>query len=660
MRIMLTSGAYEARSIIAEAQRSINLYPERNPEDAPVPFTHYPTPGTDLLILGTGSPARATYRASNGDLYYVVGTNVYYVDNLFNRTLLGNITYGTTPASLADNGLVIVIVDGSTNGWVIDMATRDFGSIPTSAAGPFYGSPRVDYLDTFMLFSRPGTNQWYISLSEATFDMFTSVFGAILTASTVGGTGYTDGTYTNIALSGGSGGGATGTLTISGGIVTNVLPVDAGEGYAIGDTLTASGIGGGTGFSYQVETIGGAFDSLDIASKNGYPDPIVALIVMHREIWLIGELTCEIWYNSGAADFTFQAMPGAFVEHGSNATYALCAQDLSVYWLSLDKQGRAIFMRGAEYQALRISTHAIENEWATYPTTQDAISFVYQQEGHTFIFAVFPSGNATWVYDQAAQLWHQRAWTDNDGNLNRHRANCVANAYNTTVVGDWQNGNLYEFDLEEFTDDVDGNGLNEDGSYPISCIRSFPHEVADGKRVSYKQFAADIQVGTDTGSLDSSSSAIGQITSGTRAGGTGYTNGTYTNHALTGGSGVGATATLVVAGGIVTSLALVETGQDYIIGDVLSATGIGSGTGFSYTINTITSPPAIALRWSDNRGASYGNKVEQSLGAAGEYLTQPSWNRLGIARDRVFELSWSCPARTALNGAWADVTPAAT
>jgi hypothetical protein len=577
MRIMLNSGAYEARSIIANAQRCINLFPERNSEDAPVPFTHYATPGLDLLILGTGSQARATYRASNGDFYNVIGSAVYYIDSNFNRTLLGNITYGTTPVSLSDNGLVIVIVDGSTNGWVIDMATHAFGTIPTASGGPFFGSPRVDYLDTFLLFSRPGTNQWYISLSEANFAMFTSLFGAILTASTVGGTGYTDGTYTNIALSGGSGGGATGTLTILGGIVTKVLPVNAGVGYAIGDTLTATGIGGGTGFAYQVETIGGAFDALDIATKNGSPDPIVALIVMHREVWLIGQLTTEIWYNSGAADFTFQAMPGAFVEHGSDATYALCAQDLSVYWLSLDRQGRAIFMRGAEYQALRISTHAIENEWATYPTTQDAISFVYQQEGHTFVFVVFPSGNATWVYDQAAQLWHQRAWTDNDGNLNRHRANCVANVYNTTVVGDWQNGNLYKFDMNQFTDDMDGNGLNTDGSYPISCIRSFPHELNDGKRVTYGRFAADIQVGTDVGVLDSS---------------------------------------------------------------------------------TPTSPPVISLRWSDNRGASYGNKVEQSLGAAGQYLTQPSWGRLGIARDRIFELSWSCPTMTALNGAFVDITPA--
>ncbi len=52
MRVPLISGAYEARSIIANAQRCINLYQEKNQEDSPVPVTHYLTPG---LILMAGS-----------------------------------------------------------------------------------------------------------------------------------------------------------------------------------------------------------------------------------------------------------------------------------------------------------------------------------------------------------------------------------------------------------------------------------------------------------------------------------------------------------------------------------------------------------------------------------------------------------------------------
>jgi hypothetical protein len=66
----------------------------------------------------------------------------------------------------------------------------------------------------------------------------------------------------------------------------------------------------------------------------------------------------------------------------------------------------------------------------------------------------------------------------------------------------------------------------------------------------------------------------------------------------------------------------------------------------------------VFIDWSDDRGHSYGNPVGQSMGATGEYRTSLQWQRLGYARDRVFRIFWSVPTRTALQGAWIDVTPA--
>jgi hypothetical protein len=67
--------------------------------------------------------------------------------------------------------------------------------------------------------------------------------------------------------------------------------------------------------------------------------------------------------------------------------------------------------------------------------------------------------------------------------------------------------------------------------------------------------------------------------------------------------------------------------------------------------------PQISLSWSNNRGRSYGNPIMQSMGMLGDYLAVPSWNRLGMARDRVFKLSWSTDVITALNGAFIDARP---
>jgi len=65
--------------------------------------------------------------------------------------------------------------------------------------------------------------------------------------------------------------------------------------------------------------------------------------------------------------------------------------------------------------------------------------------------------------------------------------------------------------------------------------------------------------------------------------GTSYTNGTYTNQALTGGSGSGATATIVVSGGAVTSVTIFNKGTDYVVGDTLSAS-IPAGSGLVITV----------------------------------------------------------------------------
>jgi hypothetical protein len=62
------------------------------------------------------------------------------------------------------------------------------------------------------------------------------------------GSGYTDGTYTNVAMTGGTGTGAQATITVAGGIVTAVVITANGTGYTVGDQLTYALPGGGSNF----------------------------------------------------------------------------------------------------------------------------------------------------------------------------------------------------------------------------------------------------------------------------------------------------------------------------------------------------------------------------------------------------------------------------
>jgi hypothetical protein len=72
---------------------------------------------------------------------------------------------------------------------------------------------------------------------------------------------------------------------------------------------------------------------------------------------------------------------------------------------------------------------------------------------------------------------------------------------------------------------------------------------------------------------------------GGSSGGSGYTNGTYNNVPLTGGSGTGILATVTVSGGAVTAVDLVFSGTGYVTGDLLSANAAnigGTGSGFIF------------------------------------------------------------------------------
>jgi len=477
---------YEARSVIASAQRCVNLYPEKNPEDSPFPVTHQLTPGLTQLIAGTGFEHRCAYTATNGNFYEVIGNKVYATTSGWSRTLLGTIDSDSGIVSMSDNSLAILIVDGSANGWCIKMSDNSFATI-SGQDGAFYGGNRVDCIDTFFLLNRPNTNQWYISLSNVTFENLTGT----------------------------------------------VSP----------DTTAA------------------AFDPLDIAAKVGNPDNVVGVIAMHREAWLIGTETTEVWYDAGNPQFSFAELPGVFIEHGCVAPYSICRQDLSIYWLSKDRQGQTIVLNGNQYTAHRISTHAIEQKISSYATISDAIGFTYQQLGHTFYVLIFPTANATWVFDIAENLWHERTWTDNSGQENRIRPNTCAPAYGTIVVGDWETGALYQWNLNNYTD----NGQ------PIVRRRGWPGIQVNNRRVEFSRLVLDMDVGEIQ--------------------------------------------------------------------------------------NTLTSnEPQISLRYSDNRGKTWGNPRVYGLGSTGEFNRSIMFPQLGQARNRVFEVFWSVPAFTALNGGdvWAE------
>ena len=345
---------------------------------------------------------------------------------------------------------------------------------------------------------------------------------------------------------------------------------------------------------------GTSIDPLEFASTEGSPDGLVAVASNFREVWAFGTNSIEVWYDSGAADFPLQRIQGAFNELGCAAPYSVAKMDNGLFWLGRDRRGQGIVYRANGYAGVRISTHAVEWQIQQYGDLTDAIGYTYQQDGHSFYVLVFPLANTTWVYDAATQAWHERAGFAN-GQFTRHRGNCQTAFNNQIVIGDYQNGRIYAFDLDDFSD----NGSTQKW---LRSWRALPTGTNTLKRTTQHTLQLDCESGVGLNNTITFENTYLQAE-----------NGNF----------------------------LITESNDYLITA-------------QEAINTQGRDPQVMLRFSDDGGHTWSNEHWKSMGKIGEYYKRVIWRRLGMTvklRDRVYELSGTDPVKITIMGAELILSP---
>jgi hypothetical protein len=240
----------------------------------------------------------------------------------------------------------------------------------------------------------------------------------------------------------------------------------------------------GTGRIQITDLYNTNFDALDFATAEGSPDNLTAVVSDGQNLYLPGDRTTEVFYNSGDASFPFERHQGALINVGIAAGFTLQLLQGGVYWLGQDASGRGVVYRAQGFQPQRISTHAIETVIAGLGDLSEARAWVYQQSGHAFYVLNLPGASTTWVFDAATNLWHERA-SLTYGEFGRHRADWHAYAYDTHVVGDFETGALYA--LESATLD--------EGTLPLLRERTAPYVSKENKRIFHHSFQLDMETG---------------------------------------------------------------------------------------------------------------------------------------------------------------------
>ena len=283
-------------------------------------------------------------------------------------------------------------------------------------------------------------------------------------------------------------------------------------------------------------------DALDFASAESTPDDVVAHLVDHRELWLLGETTTEVWFNSGAADFPFARNNGASVEVGCAAKHSAQKIDSGLMWVGRDRNGSGMVYRSNGYQAVRVSSVAVEEALQGSTDLSAARAWVYQQNGQTFYVLTAPGLSSSWVYEVSTGTWHERAELV-AGDFAQWRGVCHTYAHGKHLVGD-DAGNVYEM----------ASRFNSFAGGVIRRTRISPNQATPARD---RQFFGEFVMDCTTG-------------------------------------------------------------------------GAAQGT-----------EPVVELSWSDDGGYRWGNPVQRSVGAVGEFLPRVIWHRLGNARDRVWRVDFT-------------------
>ena len=642
--------SYTAPSIYQDDQECINWRPEVDPtktqgERGVVAL--YPTPGLKFLTtLEAGEPVRGLRTISSGgsQLIAVCGQYVYAVAYNAASAIIGQLLTTTGPVSITDNGIYVYIVDGANRySWLIDSpdTTTFTGTISgttltvtnltagtVSIGSQVYG---VGVLQGTIITAGSGST-WTVNNSQ---NIASEVFNtdppaAIFTGSIASAGSPVVVTLTVSAVA--SGTISIGTTIIGAGIPTGTIITALGTGTGSTGTYILSGtsltVSSETMYAHQFTVLpatDGAFEggtvvdvndnyfiysrpdsqqfavsdllspitrALSFGSKFTSPDNLVSLIANNGQVYLLGEKSTEVWNDQGTFPLAYQRIPGSSTQQGIVAPYSVARIGNSFCYVSQNIRGlnQIVLMNG--YTPERISTHAVENTLLDQYTS-DAVAYTYQLEGHEVYVVNFPTIDITWAYDFTTSLWHKWLWVDDNNIYHRHRSNCAAVFQGIVVVGDWENGNLYQLDQAVYTD----NGGE------IRRLRRAPHLVADLQRQYFDELQIQFQPGVGTGGFSRDRNT--------------YLGSPYTiplNDPLR-----------------------LELQQIYVL-----------GYAGQIRPNDVLYNPKAMLRWSNDGGSTWSKEYWQDIGQQGQYRHRAMWRRLGMARDRIFEVVVTDPIKAVI------------
>ena len=522
-------------------------------------------------------------------------------------------THGTT---MSEDSTITVAAGAVGNGGsgmlaTVVVSSGAVTSVTITTQGTNYGLNNVLLVDDSTVGGGGGSNfQYTLSSSNTGISSVTNI--------SLSGAGYTIGDVLSVddATVGGGGGSSFNYTVTNVGFITGLAVNLPGAAYEASDTLILGPVGGegavqGTGFAATIATISSTkqleMDQLGLLTLGPTIGDQLALepngtITAKTTTGTVGDETVTTrWSISPAGATVITTLSG------TSATFsgALAAQSTSTF------TGLATFNGGITTAGV---TTLVQTSALFADGTNSAPSIAFDNSTSTGIFR--SSANVIGISNSGTEKYRFSADTFDapaiqvDGTLgNTAPFFKVDPAVNKVFIGPATN-----FLSLDNTNTLKSDGSNVaiplnfetkgSGNFVFKGGTDVDFSITDGTSEKFKieTSTGDLTIGgnLNAGQLrirdnvvannsSTASRAFGQIASlSVTGGGSGYTDGTYTATATTSnGIGVGLTVTVTVSGGDFSAVTIVDKGRNYKVGDTITITAAGGGTGKTVAVQNI-------------------------------------------------------------------------
>lgn len=235
---------------------------------------------------------------------------------------------------------------------------------------------------------------------------------------------------------------------------------------------------------------------LNFFSKESNPDYIQSILSDREQLYVFGAESSEVWQNDPTTGLPARL---AAAREGSVARWAPVSLAQTVFFLGGGVRGQTIAYKLRGFTPVRISTHAVEQAWAsTGSFAAQATSYGYVSGGHQFWVVNFTNPTNTWVYDETASeqfgypVWHQRSRWNAGGSYHDtypfwfHTFIPEWGSAGKHIVGHYNSGKLYELN----------DGFFDDEGADIAWRRAIPYRYNGGRRIYFGRQDLEMETGT--------------------------------------------------------------------------------------------------------------------------------------------------------------------